>query len=67
MVEMKDLSNTTLGQFKDKVLIASTDLCGKSIIIEFNSNIIYEFDQELDPADEDDTNEIKMNENRLKK
>ena len=37
-------------------------------MIEFNNNMIYEFDEEmLEGADSDDADEIKMNENRLKK
>ena len=43
-------------------------MTGQTIIVEYNSNIIYEYDQEMiDANDEDDADEIKMNENRLKK
>lgn len=69
---LKDFSAFTLGQFKKDILLndacEGVSLTGQTIIVEYNSNLIYEYDQEMiDAKDEDDEDEIKMNENRLKK
>lgn len=67
LVEVKDLKTFTLGDFKS-ILLGKCGLNGKSLIIEFKNNMIYEHDQEMvDGADSDDLAEIKMNENRLSK
>lgn len=72
ILSFKNLEEFTLGDFKTKVLLAQpptgVGMSGKQIMIEFNNNMIYEFDEEmLEGADSDDADEIKMNENRLKK
>ena len=68
---VKNISTFTLKDFKEKILVnKDIRLTGKTIIIEFEGNIIYEFDQELvDGAgdDEEDVEEIKANEKRLLK
>lgn len=70
ILTLKSLREFTLGDFKGKVLTGATGvgMSGNSMIIEFNNNMIYEYDQEMiEGAESDDADEIKMNENRLKK
>lgn len=70
LLEVKDFQQFTLGDFKTQILLANHDIAmtGQTIIVEYNSNIIYEYDQEMiDAKDEDDADEILMNQNRLKK
>ena len=70
ILSVKSLADFTLGDFKQEVLIGSSSvgLTGKSMIVEFDNKMIYEYDQEMiDGAESDDADEIKMNENRLKK
>ena len=70
LLELKQLDKFTLGDFKKDVLLGEHEvrMAGQSLIVEYNSNIVYEYDQEMvDANDEDDADEIKMNENRLKK
>ena len=67
---MKDLSTFTLGDLKDKVLFGSDNLklSLKNLMIEFDSKIIYEYDQEMvDENDPDDQAEIALNKKRLLK
>lgn len=71
LLTVKDFNTFTLKDFKEKILVnQDIKLTGKTIMIEFEGNIIYEFDQDIvDNAgdDEDDLEEIKTNERRLLK
>ena len=71
LLTVKDFNTFTLKDFKEKILVnQDIKLTGKTIMIEFEGNIIYEFDQDIvDNAgdDKDDLEEIKTNERRLLK
>ena len=67
------MSSFTLHDFKEKVLVtdfSGIKFTGQTFMIEFEGNIIYEFDKEIvDKAgdDSDELDDIQRNENRLKK
>ena len=69
VLSLKNLQNFTLQDFKTKVLLAvpplGAGISPKQMMIEFNSKMIYEFDEEM--SESEDADEILMNQNRLKK
>lgn len=73
LLQVSNLTAFTLKDLKDKVLVdkaSGLGLTGQTLMIEFEGNIIYEYDQEaVDGAgdDEDELAEIKTNEKRLLK
>ena len=73
LLELKSMAAFTLQDFKDKVLatdFSGIKFTGQTFMVEFEGNIIYEFDKEIvDNAgdDSDELEDIKRNENRLKK
>lgn len=73
LLQISDLAGFALKDLKEKVLTDKTiglGLTGQTFMIEFEGNIIYEYDKEVvDGADddEDELEEIKINEKRLLK
>lgn len=66
---IKEFATATLKDVKEALLgFTDAGLTGQTMVFEFNHNIIYEYDQEMINAkDEDDLAEIRMNEKRLLK
>jgi len=65
---VKDFSAATLEDLKQTVLLDHLKLSPSSFVIEFESRIIYEYDQEMiDDADPDDKAEIEVNVKRLQR